>query len=182
MTLTQSEYNLYLNTTLELFYYVAQRTRLIPASYSFSEFVNNTSNLRFESRNKFLQNPSFLYDYITSTAGRLTDDELDMLDGYRRKIKDQFIVYRHLSKHTIVQAKGSQQFYAIKSLGTPLTELIVETPTIVNLVILPFNGQIVYDGFVERNGPSIVFGASMRASFNSDYQAAKKNKQILMEL
>jgi hypothetical protein len=182
MTLTQSEYKFYLNTTFELFYYVAQRTKLIPASFSFSDFVTDTNNLSFQSRNKLLQNPSLLYDYITSTDGRLSDEELDLLEGYRKRISDQFFVYKHLSKHTIVRAWGSHQFYAIKSLGTPLSELIIDTPTVVNLVILPFNGQIVFDGFVERFGPIITIGPTMRKSFHAEYQAAKKNKQILMEL
>jgi hypothetical protein len=61
------------------------------------------------------------------------------------QIKDKFILERHLKKGSIFIA-GEQQVYLVSGITSPLSDMIFAEmlPLILETVIMPFKGKIVY--------------------------------------
>src|SRR5690606_15787092 len=73
------------------------------------------------------------------------------------------------------------QVYGVVALTTPLVVLIQQPlPVMVKTVLLPFKGQIVYDGLLNIQGVS--FGRGVKASLNDSYRQAKKESRVITTL
>ena len=53
-------------------------------------------------------------------------------------------------------------------------------PLMVNAVLLPFDGKVVYDGFLKPYAVS--FGRRVRSDFNDLYRDAKSENRIIAEI
>jgi hypothetical protein len=62
------------------------------------------------------------------------------------QIKDKFILERHLKKGSIFIAGDQQQVYLVSGITSPLSDMIFAEmlPLILETVIMPFKGKIVY--------------------------------------
>ena len=72
--------------------------------------------------------------------------------------------------------------YAVKGLKERLKNLISETklPQLVETVLFPFHGQIIYDSYLLQYPLSL--GKGMRNMLDKTYQKALKDNSIIYEL
>ena len=102
--------------------------------------------------------------------------------GWRRYfIKGTFYIIRHLKKGTIFIG-DQNKVYSVSGLVTPLDEIVpgYALPQMVETVLLPFKGKIVYDGLF--SGYNVSFGGNIRADLNRVYQVAKHKERIITNL
>ncbi len=177
MTLTEIEYDAFLGAHLGLLYYVGQQSKIIAGKVSYDNFVYESKHDKFKCREFLHRNWKLLDDYIAANSDRLTTEEITILSGFKRRISSKFVILKCLTNYAIFIDTKDDKFYAVKALGDPFYYLVDHFPAVVDATILPFNDQIVYDGFIERSG--VYLGPGIRSNLNELYKEAKKRKQIL---
>ena len=177
MTLTFKEYRAYLETHLDLLFYVGQQLKIISSDIKFSAFVKLDLKIKFKCREAFLKNDGLLYDFITLNFDRLTTEQINILTGFEKSIKSRFIILKCLTHHAIFIDTKDNKFYAVKALGDRFDDFFSSFPVLITTTILPFYDKIIYDGFIESE--EIYFGPENTRTLNLEYKEAKKRKLIL---
>lgn len=180
ITLTDDEYKEFMETYLDLMYYAGQDSGIIASELSFEEFLAFDMTKKFKCRGAIYESVEFLEQYITTNTERLGVYKTNVLQEFKKNLKSNFIVLKCLANNAIFIDVNTNEVYAVKALGNPFDELLPYFPVMVQAILLPYNGHIVYDGFVLPSRFS--FGPGIRESFNEIYKLAKKRKNIRTEL
>lgn len=177
MTLTDIEYKTFLKTHIDFLFFVGQKSKIIDDTINFKKFVDSDFSVKLRCRDFFLDNKKTLDDYLTTYFDKLTTNEISILSGFKKAITSDFVIFKCLTNNAIFIDTKDNRFYAVKALGDGFDHFFDRFPVLVQTTILPFNDQIIYDGFMKSQG--IYFGSGMKSTMNEDYKLAKTNKQIL---
>lgn len=133
-------------------------------------------------RNKLFDHPEVIQEFIEENPFDFSPDALDMIREWNHFVKKKFIIFRSLKKYTIFLDIEEEQPkpYGVLALYTPLKEVVGPFPALVETVLLPFKGKIIYDGVVHLY--SFQFGRNVRSSFKDVYQRAKFRVGIVESL
>lgn len=177
MTLTEIEYKTFLRSHLELLFYVGQHSNIISNRIKFDEFVNLDLSIKLKCRDFLLDNKKLLDAYITEKFDRLTTEQISILTGFKKTITSDFVIFKCLTNNAIFIDTKDNRFYAVKALGDSFDKFFDHFPVLVKTTLLPYNDQIIYDGFIKPTG--IYYGSGMTSTMKEDYKMAKKSNQIL---
>jgi hypothetical protein len=163
-------------------YFVNQKTGTFKNVAKADEYARLSSEKKIKIRDLLWRRPSLLDDYIQANPDALSDEELEILRRWRSHfLKGAFYVFRHLKKGTIFIG-DKDMVYSVAGLMTPLDEIVpgYALPRLVETVLLPFKGMIVYDGLF--SGYNVIIGRNIRANLNHIYQVAKQKVRIITSL
>jgi len=177
MTLNKQEYQEYITSHLDLLYFIGQRQGIISADTDFNKFIALDFQKKFKCRDKLYENMELLDEYIKIRSDSLTIDQIKILEGFKKKIKSDFVILKCLAKHAIFIDTTNHKIYAVKALADRFDNFFSEFPVLCNTTIIPFKDKIIYDGFISSNG--IYYGKNMTKDMNEDYKQAKINKAII---
>jgi hypothetical protein len=177
MTLTTKEFNDYLKTHLGLLYFMGQQANIISTKTKFNEFRNLDLQVKFKCREFFFDNEDLLDEYIASNFDHLTNDEITILNGFKRKISSNFVILKCLKKNAIFIDTKDNKFYAVKALSDPFDDFFDKFPVNMTTTLIPFFDKIIYDGFIQSSG--IYYGPGITKTLNEEYKIAKLNKNIV---
>ena len=177
MTLTDKEYKTFLKIHIDLLFFVGQKSKIIDIKMDYNKFVDTDFSVKLKCRDFFLNNKNILEDYLITNFDKLTTNEISILTGFKKTITSDFIIFKCLTNNAIFIDTKDNKFYAVKALGDGFDHFFDRFPVLVQTTILPFNDQIIYDGFMKSQG--IYFGSGMKSTMNEDYKLAKTNKKIL---
>ena len=180
MTITDIEYRAFLRTHLELLFYVGVQSNIISDVIKFDQFIDLDFSIKLKCRDFLLDNKKILDDYITTNFDQLTTDQISILTGFKKTITSDFVIFKCLTNNAVFMDTKDNKFYAVKALGDRFDEFFDRFPVLVQTTLLPFNDQIVYDGFIKPTG--VYLGAGITSTMKEDYKIAKKNNQILKTL
>ena len=178
MILTNAEYKDYLEAHLHFLFFAGLRLKLIPKNTSFETFLDIDLKIKFKCRQAIIEDASLLEDYLKLNNKSLTENQINILNGFKKCISGKFIIYKCLTNYAIFINAVDNKFYAVKALGDSFEDFFSDFPVLVQTTILPFNNKIIYDGFFET--PVMYIGSNMTKSFDQMYRKAKKQKKILM--
>lgn len=176
MILTEKEYKAFITSHIELLFYVGIQSKIIEDKMDFKGFVNSDMEIKMQCRKFFLENPTLLDNFIHSKAN-FKIKYSSTLAGFKKAISSNFVIFKCLTKHAIFIDTKNNKFYAVKALADRFDVFFDHFPILVEATILPFNGQLIYDGFMETSG--IHFGPKMFSTMEEDYKLAKKKNQII---
>jgi hypothetical protein len=145
---------------------------------SFEKFIRKPFSTKVEARNFFNEKPELLDLYLTENH-KLTSIEINILKGFKLKITSKFIILKQLSNYAIFMDVYSERFYAVLALSDTFQNLLESFPVLINATILPFNGKIIYDGFMTRE---VYIGKNMENNLLTQYRTAKENNAIIKEI
>jgi hypothetical protein len=177
MTLTDLEYKTFSRLHLELLFYVGLRSNIIADSTNFKDFGALDFSIKVKCRDFLLDNKKMVDDYTSANFHQLTTEQVTILKGFKKAITSNFILYKCLTQNAIFIDTKNNVFYAVKALGDSFYQFFNRFPVLINTTILPFNDQIIYDGFIKSN--RLHFDSDMVASMKEDYKLAKKDNRIL---
>ena len=181
MILTPKEYNAYLKVHLDLLYYTGKKYKILQAGTTLKEFKDLPLENKFECRECFNEYPEILEEYIKSYQSKLSVGQLQILDGFRRRVmNDYFIILKCLKKYAIFIENDSKQVYGVIALSNPLNDFFHDFPLVVKTTIVPYNGRIIYDGFIQSY--EAYLGPNMTWEYTEIYKEAKNNRQIITSL
>lgn len=135
---------------------------------------------RVELRNALYENPEIIDEFVRENPFSFSQDELEIISGWKNFIADSFFVVKLTKKHAIFML--NDDVYAVLALTQPLQVVLGEVPlpAYVKTVLLPFKGKIIYDGLLE--GHNVFFGPGISTSVNNRYRIAKQKGEIIESL
>jgi hypothetical protein len=180
MILSQDDAALFFRLMWRLQFYVSQHLQLLPDIKSPEAYQDVTSENKFLVRNALWKSPGLIDAYVQENPDGLLAEELSIIGKWKGFIAGKFYVFRYLKDHTIFisgskvyQVLGLYERFEDVFHGQPL-------PILVEAVLLPFKGMIIYDGLCQRY--NIHFGRGIRTSLNEEYMKAKQNGLIITTL
>lgn len=163
-------------------FYVNQQTDSLKGVTSADSYASLPSEKKITVRDLLWKRPSLMDDYIQANPDAFSASELDVLRDWRKLfLKGTYYIFRHLKNGTIFIG-DQDKVYSVSGLVTPLSEIVPSyaLPQMVETVLLPFKGMIVYDGLF--SGYNVIFGGGIRADLNHVYQVAKHKGRIITSL
>ena len=133
-------------------------------------------------RNRLYKHPELIDSFVAENPLNFSSDELKIISSWKNFVKGEFIILRYLKRYTIFLAVDAPpKAYGVLALDTPFQDIFgPDIPIMVEAVLLPFKGDITYDGILLSY--PIIFGGSFRRSLNDAYQEAKLKFGIITSL
>ena len=181
MKLSQKDADLFFKLMWGLQFYVNQQRHVLPEIKSVEEYAALSMSDKIEVRDALWEHPDLIDAYLAQNPDGLSVEEVELVGKWKRFVAGTFQIFRFLKKHTIFIGEGSQ-VYAVLGLYDGLEDVFYgrRPPIMIQAVLLPFKGRIVYDGVFR--GYNIVFGGGIRSRLNEEYMAAKQNGRIITTL
>ena len=181
MTLDLEDGRLFFELMWKLQFYVNQKRGFYTNISSEQEYANLPTEKKLKAREGLWKSPELIEAYVQENPDALPSDQLEIVGKWKSFVKGSFFILRHLKKGSIFIGKDDK-VYAVHGIQDPLEEVIPSyaLPHMVEAILLPFKGKIIYDGLL--SGYSIHFGGGMRSSFNRMYMAAKQKDRIITTL
>ena len=180
MTLAETEYNEYLDTHLHLLLFVGLQKKIVSINTVISTFKKFDIEVKFTCREALLDDIDLSDEYVASNFDHLSATQIKIINGFKKHVKSKFIVLKYLKDYAIFMDVKTNLFYATKALSNHFDNFFDTLPVLISTALIPLNGAIVYDGFLQKQG--IYFGKNIRQTINEDYKKAKKENRIIKVL
>jgi hypothetical protein len=133
-------------------------------------------------RNALWNDDSLREKFVAQNPAGLSPEDRDLVASWSRRVSGRFYLYRHLKKHTVVlSASGTPAAYGVLGLVSTIPEVVpLPPPVLVEMVLLPFEDRITYDGLLAPY--NITFGSGIRSSLDDEYRAARERGGIITSL
>jgi len=180
MTLSPNDGKLFFELMWKLQYYVNRKRGFHKTISSPEEYASLPTKNKMAARDELWKTPELIESYAQENPDALPVEELEIIRKWKGFIKGSFFILRHLKKGSIFIK--DDLVYAVHGIQDPLDEVIPSyaLPQMVEAVLLPFKGQIIYDGLLA--GYRVHFGGGIRSSINHTYMVAKQKDRIITTL
>ena len=181
MNLSLEDAKLFFELMWGLQRYCNQRLKIIKDFSSVVDYSQLTVQKKLKLREALWKSPGLIDDYLKLNPASLSSENLDIVRNWKGFIKGEFFILRHLKKYSIFIG-NKDQVYGVLGLFDSLEDLVptYALPAIVETVLLPFKGRIVYDGLLR--GYNVSFGSGYRSDLNYTYSVAKQKERIITSL
>ena len=180
MTLSPPDGKLYFELMWKLQSYVNQKRGFHKNISSVEEYAKLPSEEKLKARDELWKDPKLIEAYVQENPDTLPSAELEIIRKWKGFVKGSFFIFRHLKKGSIFIK--DDQVYSVHGILDPLDEIVPSftLPQMVETVLLPFKGQIIYDGLL--SGYRVHFGGGIRSDLNHTYTVAKHKDRIITTL
>jgi hypothetical protein len=184
MQVTIEEGKLFYKLFSALLGYVNGKLSLIPEQFSVeSEYTLLPPQARGKVRDALYEHRELIDQFAAENPAGLSQEELEIVTSWKHALVGKFYIFRYLKKHAIFINISNQPYkaYGVLGLADPIEEVVSRPlPVLCNAVLLPFQGQIIYDGLIAPY--SVMFGGGVRRHLNEDYSSAKQAFGIITSL
>lgn len=106
--------------------------------------------------------------------------ELSLVASWNKRIAGDFLIYKHLKKYTVFMGNGA--LYGVVGIVSPIEKLFPSfaLPRYSRVVLLPFEGKIIYDSLIGTY--NITYGSGIRKRFNEEYRELKNIAGVITSL
>jgi len=181
MKLSQEDTDLFYKLMWGVQFYLNQQLHIRPDIHSVQEYASLPMSDKAAARDALWKNPKLIDAYLDLNPDHLDAEKQEIIRKWKQFIADSFYIFRFLKNYTIVIGNHSQ-VYGVLGLNSSVADLFIgrPLPIFVEAVLLPFKGQIIYDGLLRPH--NILFGSGIRSDLNETYMAAKQNGRIITTL
>lgn len=123
---------------------------------------------------------SILDTFVAENPAHLSPEDLAIARSWHHRVAGTFCVFRHLKKHSVLIKDGPREVYAVLGLASTLEEILPFTPCYARVVLLPFEGQIVYDSLIAPY--NVYLGPGIRRNLAEDYKDARERGAVITSL
>ncbi len=183
MNLSPQDADLFFKLMWSLQIYVGRQLGILPDVDSVEAYLARSRQDKMQVRDALYKHLDLIDRFVAENPARLSPQELAIVRGWKRFLAGPFYIERFLKKATIfVDNRNPPKVYAVLGLRDRLEEMFYgrPTPIMVDAVLLPFKGRIVYDGML--NIYNIYFGSGIRGTLKEIYAAARQNGRIIETL
>ena len=107
------------------------------------------------------------------------DADDDFRNGIKKAFYDDFIYLEKVRNGYLLRNEKKNKIYLVKAITTPLED-IIEDFSFIKTAILPFRGQIICDGLVEKH--NILIGPNMMKEIKEEIKEKRKYNEIIREI
>ena len=137
----------------------------------------------YKIRNKLWENPKVIDEFLRGSSD-LSYDETCLLRSWgERHVKGRFVLVKYLPECAVFMPVDSKdhRLYGVKGITSSIAEdLQHKLPFMLDTVLLPFTGKLIYDSFMIPY--EVEFGEGMRRSLNEDYTELSEKYGITEKL
>ena len=169
MKLAQEDSELFFKLHSALLVYANQQLKVVDGVKTLKGFMNSGIERQVKIRNALHDNMALIDSFVKANPFNFSSHELEIVSGWRHLVKGTFYLFRYLKKHAIFLDDATPpRAYGVLALTDTFEELLGPVlPIRLEAVLLPFKGEIIYDGFVVPY--RIYFGRGVREELNEDY-------------
>lgn len=180
--LAKEDAELFCKLHLALLFYANQRLRMVGGVPTFERFMELPLEGKLKVRNALYDHMALIDSFVAENPFNFSPVELEMVAGWKNLVKGTFYLLRYLKRYAVfLDVKDPPKAYGVVALTNTFEEILGSgLPILLKAVLLPFKGQIVYDGFLVPY--SIIFGGGIRRELNDDYREAKHRFGIITSL
>lgn len=165
-----------------LLIYVNEKNKIINGLNSPEDFKNYPIKEIKELRDRLYEQPELINQFISENPLNFSENDIQIVSVFRNYIKGKFFILRYLKNYTVFLDDGKPaKAYGVTAITSTFEEMIGPSlPIMVEAVLLPFRGKIIYDSIFMPY--SIGFGSGIRRSINNTYEEAKNRYGIITSL
>jgi len=182
--LSYSECELFYNTWYKLLLLVNLEYSVIKTENMPIESLLNDDVKLYEISKKLWENPHIISELINE-GNHLTDKEIELFQLWEKHhIMDKFVLFKYEPEYAVFMHsidEKNTKLYAVKGLKTSIAEMMHrKLPIMLNTVLLPFEGKIVYDSFISSYHLS--FGGGIMEVLEKDYKNAMESFGVITKI
>ena len=177
MKLSKQDADLYFELMWSLQIFVNLKTGVLSTVPTVADYRNLPQEEKIKVREALYDKPELIGEYIKENPDRLSSENLEIVSRWKNFVRGEFYIERYLKKYTVFI--GNDTVYGILGLYEGLEEIIHKSylPMYVRAVLLPFKGQVIYDGLLQSY--SVFFGSNITAELKEKYLGAKQRGEIV---
>ena len=182
MKLAAEDIELFYTLHRALLVFLNQREGVIPDVSTVEEFLELSVESKNELRAALYEHPETIDAFVAENPFRFSTDDLAIVRGWNHFVKGEFYLFQYLKKYAIFLDAGTPpKAYGVVALISEFQEMLgPEYPIYLKAVLLPFKGQIIYDGVLFPY--PVFFGPGYRRDLKETYQEAKTRFGIITTL
>ena len=128
-------------------------------------------------RDQIWEHPQWIDEFLADTENyEFTELERGIIVLWRKHfVKGKFLVFKHLQKHSVLMRfdKQPNMLYGVCGISDPIKVAFPQSlPFLVNMVLLPFMGKVIYDGIASEY--NIAFGPGLRSDAKEWFAESQK--------
>jgi len=174
MRLSEEDVTLFYKLYPALLVYINAEQGILSQISTTDELMSQPVEEKVRVRDQLYENIALIDSFANDNPFGFTSEELEIVRSWKHFIRDRFYLFRHLKKYSIFLSSGSPpKAYGVLSISDRLKDLFPYVPVLVETVLLPFKGQIVYDGYV--GAFRISFGGGIRVLFPIEIKTKEMN-------
>lgn len=180
MKLSKQDVDLFFELMWALQYFTNQKLQILSNVRTLDEYIKCSGEEKMKVRQVMYENIKLIDSFIKENPQKFTDDKLSIIAKWKHFIAGKFYIERLLKKYAIFISEN--RVYGVLALYDAFDEMFhrSQLPVLIEAVLLPFKGKIIYDGLLQ--GYNIFFGRGISAELKETYMAAKQNAQIIESL
>ncbi len=177
MKLSKQDADLYFELMWSLQFFVNQKLGLLPGITAVSAYRKLPQEEKIKVRDALYAKPELIDEYVKENPDRFPAENLAIVSQWRNFVRGKFYIERYLKKYAVFI--GEDTVYGVLGLHDGLEEIIHKSylPMYVQAVLLPFKGQVIYDGLLQTY--SVFFGRNITAELKETYLGAKQRGEIV---
>ena len=158
-----------------------QRQIISPFPVSGEEGALSPSD-EMQLRNALWADETLREHFLVANPAGLSSSDLAVVESWRYRKAGSFSILRALKAYTVfLSDRAPQHAYGVLGLLRPIEEVTpLPLPIYTEAVLLPFEGQIIYDGILQSYAVSL--GPNIRQRLNEEYRNAKEREGIITSL
>lgn len=182
MLLTREEGALFFKLHCALMQFVMEQLKGTPNLPAPRAYRSLSGEQRKAVVQSFLGRLDLIDAFVAANPAGLPEEELGVVSSWRHLVSGRFIALRQLKKYMVLLSCDQKSTaYGVIGLMDPIERVIPPPlPALIETVLLPFRGRIIYDGIV--SGFNVRFGPGSRGGFEEDFRTAKLNNRIITSL
>lgn len=182
MKLSEKDADLFYDLMEPLQLFINAELKIYPELITRDDYEQCEAEEKIKIRNALYSNPKLLDRFIRLNPQNFSDEELAIIAKWKDAVQGNFFIERFLKKHAVFIDENRSDVYGVLGLYDGFEEMIDRSylPLYIRTVLLPFKGQIIYDGLFEAS--RIFFGGGIKGDLKEQYMRAKQNNRIIVTL
>lgn len=131
-------------------------------------------------RDRLWLDNTILDDIVSMNPFQFSEADLSMINSWKNRVSGEFIMLKHLKNYSIFL--GNNSIYGVTGIVSPIVEMFPAfiLPLMVEAVLLPFEGRIIYDSLLVPY--SVKFGSGAKKGFQEQHLNLKVKSGIVTSL
>lgn len=181
MNLPPHQTNRFYHIWFPLLHYVNEQRQLTTTFPDTPEEGSITQDDAMKLRNALWADDELRERFIAENPAGLPPADLALVASWQNRLAGHFFIVRHLKKYTVFLSQEPTHAYGVLGLVSPIEEVVGPTvPIYVEAVLLPFEGQIIYDSLLMPY--RVYFGSGIRGNLNDTYRNIQEREGIITTL
>ena len=171
----------YFELSYRVLSYVNQKLNLLPDRYAPDDIREMNTEDKANVRDALWKNVHLIDSFVDENPFTLSSEELEIVSNWKHFIRSRFFLVKYLKNYAVFMEEGGGIPYGVCALLQDFTVNVGKRlPVLVETVLLPYKGRIIYDGILASY--SIYFGSGMRENIIDSYNQAKARYGIVTSL